>query len=74
MFVSFLCVSNQAPFATFKIILIAKSRQSFVEMAMTILKVSLPQLSDVGLYTCVATSSSGETSWSAYLDVRGLSQ
>lgn len=28
----------------------------------------------MGLYTCVATSSSGETSWSAYLDVRGLSQ
>lgn len=34
----------------------------------------LPQLSDMGLYTCVATSSSGETSWSAYLDVRGLSR
>lgn len=30
-----------------------------------------PQLSDSGLYTCVATSSSGETSWSAFLDVRG---
>ncbi|CDR06996.1 unnamed protein product [Oncorhynchus mykiss] len=29
-----------------------------------------PQLSDSGLYTCVATSSSGETSWSAFLDVR----
>lgn len=36
--------------------------------------VFLPQLSDMGLYTCVATSFSGETSWSAYLDVRGLSQ
>lgn len=34
----------------------------------------LLQLSDTGLYTCVATSSSGETSWSAYLDVRGLLQ
>lgn len=29
------------------------------------------QLSDSGLYTCLATSSSGETSWSAFLDVRG---
>ncbi|XP_056140183.1 roundabout homolog 2-like [Lampris incognitus] len=28
------------------------------------------KLSDTGLFTCVATSSSGETSWSAYLDVR----
>lgn len=31
-------------------------------------------MSDSGLYTCVATSSSGETSWSAFLDVRGLPQ
>ncbi|KAJ3588698.1 hypothetical protein NHX12_009552 [Muraenolepis orangiensis] len=28
------------------------------------------QLSDAGLFTCVATSSTGETSWSAFLDVR----
>ncbi|XP_030648056.1 roundabout homolog 2-like [Chanos chanos] len=28
------------------------------------------KLSDSGLYTCLATSSSGETSWSAFLDVR----
>uniref|UniRef100_A0A8C6WW74 Ig-like domain-containing protein n=1 Tax=Neogobius melanostomus TaxID=47308 RepID=A0A8C6WW74_9GOBI len=33
----------------------------------------IQSLSDSGLYTCVATSSSGETSWSAYLDVGGLS-
>lgn len=29
------------------------------------------QLSDSGIYTCVATSSSGETSWSAFLEVKG---
>ena len=29
------------------------------------------QISDTGTYTCVATSSSGETSWSAVLDVTG---
>ncbi|KPP73514.1 hypothetical protein Z043_107396 [Scleropages formosus] len=28
------------------------------------------QLSDSGIYTCVATSSSGETSWSAFLEVK----
>ncbi|XP_034063106.1 roundabout homolog 2 isoform X4 [Gymnodraco acuticeps] len=28
------------------------------------------KLSDSGIYTCVATSSSGETSWSAYLEVK----
>lgn len=31
------------------------------------------QLSDSGIYTCVAASSSGETSWSAFLDVKGTS-
>lgn len=31
----------------------------------------LNQLSDSGIYTCVAASSSGETSWSAFLEVRG---
>uniref|UniRef100_A0A8C5NFE1 Roundabout homolog 2-like n=1 Tax=Gouania willdenowi TaxID=441366 RepID=A0A8C5NFE1_GOUWI len=36
------------------------------------LQIQSTKLSDSGLYTCVATSSSGETSWSAYLDVRGL--
>ncbi|KAM4726792.1 LOW QUALITY PROTEIN: roundabout homolog 2-like [Anableps anableps] len=34
------------------------------------LQIQNTRLSDFGLYTCVATSSSGETSWSAYLDVR----
>ncbi|XP_037605221.1 roundabout homolog 2-like isoform X3 [Sebastes umbrosus] len=34
------------------------------------LQIQSTRLSDLGLYTCVATSSSGETSWSAYLDVR----
>uniref|UniRef100_A0A1A8JH97 Roundabout, axon guidance receptor, homolog 2 n=1 Tax=Nothobranchius kuhntae TaxID=321403 RepID=A0A1A8JH97_NOTKU len=34
------------------------------------LQIQNTRLSDSGLYTCVATSSSGETSWSAYLDVR----
>ncbi|KAI4813876.1 hypothetical protein KUCAC02_003097, partial [Chaenocephalus aceratus] len=33
------------------------------------LQIQNTRLSDLGLYTCVATSSSGETSWSAYLDV-----
>uniref|UniRef100_A0A7N6BU83 Roundabout, axon guidance receptor, homolog 2 (Drosophila) n=1 Tax=Anabas testudineus TaxID=64144 RepID=A0A7N6BU83_ANATE len=36
------------------------------------LQIQNTRLSDSGLYTCVATSSTGETSWSAYLDVRGL--
>lgn len=36
--------------------------------------ICLSKLSDTGLYTCVATSSSGETSWSAFLDVRGQFQ
>uniref|UniRef100_UPI003AAF281C roundabout homolog 2-like n=1 Tax=Centroberyx gerrardi TaxID=166262 RepID=UPI003AAF281C len=34
------------------------------------LQIQSTRLSDSGLFTCVATSSSGETSWSAYLDVR----
>uniref|UniRef100_A0A673Z7W8 Roundabout guidance receptor 2 n=1 Tax=Salmo trutta TaxID=8032 RepID=A0A673Z7W8_SALTR len=34
------------------------------------LQIQSTRLSDSGLYTCVATSSSGETSWSAFLDVR----
>ncbi|KAM8898928.1 roundabout homolog 2-like isoform 2-T2 [Spinachia spinachia] len=34
------------------------------------LQIQSTRLSDLGLYTCVATSSSGETAWSAYLDVR----
>ncbi|XP_010780302.1 roundabout homolog 2-like isoform X2 [Notothenia coriiceps] len=33
------------------------------------LQIQNTRLSDLGLYTCVATSSSGETSWSADLDV-----
>eukprot|EP00063_Salmo_salar_P018783 XP_013993618.1 PREDICTED: roundabout homolog 2-like [Salmo salar] len=36
------------------------------------LQIQSSRLSDSGLYTCVATSSSGETSWSAFLDVRGI--
>ncbi|KAL0994173.1 hypothetical protein UPYG_G00118740 [Umbra pygmaea] len=34
------------------------------------LQIQNTRLSDSGLYTCVATSSSGETSWNAFLDVR----
>ncbi|XP_066507846.1 roundabout homolog 2-like isoform X5 [Hoplias malabaricus] len=34
------------------------------------LQIKNTKLSDSGLYTCLATSSSGETSWSAFLDVR----
>ncbi|XP_013859386.1 roundabout homolog 2 isoform X1 [Austrofundulus limnaeus] len=34
------------------------------------LQIQNTRLSDSGLYTCLATSSSGETSWSAYLDVK----
>ncbi|KAG7322273.1 hypothetical protein KOW79_013619 [Hemibagrus wyckioides] len=34
------------------------------------LQIQNVKLSDSGLYTCLATSSSGETSWSAFLDVR----
>ncbi|CAL8362757.1 unnamed protein product [Lota lota] len=34
------------------------------------LQIQDTQLSDAGLFTCVASSSTGETSWSAYLDVR----
>ncbi|XP_028976999.1 roundabout homolog 2 isoform X3 [Esox lucius] len=34
------------------------------------LQIMSTRLSDSGLYTCVATSSTGETSWSAFLDVR----
>ncbi|XP_016897412.1 roundabout homolog 2-like isoform X2 [Cynoglossus semilaevis] len=34
------------------------------------LQIQNTRLSDSGLYTCVATSSSGETSWSAFLDVK----
>uniref|UniRef100_A0A6Q2Y195 Roundabout, axon guidance receptor, homolog 2 (Drosophila) n=1 Tax=Esox lucius TaxID=8010 RepID=A0A6Q2Y195_ESOLU len=37
------------------------------------LQIMSTRLSDSGLYTCVATSSTGETSWSAFLDVRGKS-
>ncbi|XP_077448156.1 roundabout homolog 2-like isoform X1 [Stigmatopora argus] len=33
------------------------------------LQIQNAKLTDSGLYTCVATSSSGETSWSAFLDV-----
>nr|XP_020641093.1 roundabout homolog 2 isoform X4 [Pogona vitticeps] len=33
------------------------------------LQIKLLRISDTGTYTCVATSSSGETSWSAVLDV-----
>ncbi|KAJ8275527.1 hypothetical protein COCON_G00072790 [Conger conger] len=34
------------------------------------LQIHNTRLSDCGMYTCVASSSSGETSWSAYLEVR----
>ncbi|XP_053097244.1 roundabout homolog 2 isoform X3 [Pangasianodon hypophthalmus] len=34
------------------------------------LQIQNVKLSDSGLYTCLATSSSGETSWSAFLDIR----
>ncbi|KAG7516824.1 roundabout-like 2-like isoform X2 [Solea senegalensis] len=34
------------------------------------LQIQNTRLSDSGLYTCVATSSCGETSWSAFLDVK----
>uniref|UniRef100_A0AAR2KXJ8 Roundabout, axon guidance receptor, homolog 2 (Drosophila) n=1 Tax=Pygocentrus nattereri TaxID=42514 RepID=A0AAR2KXJ8_PYGNA len=34
------------------------------------LQIKNAKLSDSGLYTCLATSSSGETSWSAFLDIR----
>ncbi|XP_035391761.1 roundabout homolog 2-like [Electrophorus electricus] len=34
------------------------------------LQIQNTKLSDSGLYTCLASSSSGETSWSAFLDVR----
>ncbi|XP_072769921.1 roundabout homolog 2-like isoform X3 [Nerophis lumbriciformis] len=37
------------------------------------LQMQSAKLSDSGLYTCVATSSSGETSWSAYLDIKDSS-
>lgn len=32
-----------------------------------------PQLGDTGFYTCVASSPSGEASWTAYLQVEGMS-
>ncbi|XP_061637139.1 roundabout homolog 2 isoform X3 [Phyllopteryx taeniolatus] len=34
------------------------------------LQITNIKLSDSGIYTCVATSSSGETSWSAFLEVK----
>ncbi|XP_037124494.1 roundabout homolog 2 isoform X5 [Syngnathus acus] len=34
------------------------------------LQITNLKLSDSGIYTCVATSSSGETSWSAFLEVK----
>ncbi|XP_076002548.1 roundabout homolog 2 [Genypterus blacodes] len=34
------------------------------------LQIKSVKLSDSGIYTCVATSSSGETSWSAFLEVK----
>uniref|UniRef100_A0AAQ4RV36 Si:ch1073-83m3.1 n=1 Tax=Gasterosteus aculeatus aculeatus TaxID=481459 RepID=A0AAQ4RV36_GASAC len=34
------------------------------------LQIKNVKLSDSGIYTCVATSSSGETSWSAFLEVK----
>ncbi|XP_063058470.1 roundabout homolog 2-like [Engraulis encrasicolus] len=38
------------------------------------LQIKDTKLSDSGLYTCLATSSTGETSWSAFLDVRESSE
>ncbi|CAN9511216.1 unnamed protein product [Ophioblennius macclurei] len=37
------------------------------------LQIKSIKLSDSGIYTCVATSSSGETSWSAFLEVKEAS-
>ncbi|XP_062870656.1 roundabout homolog 2-like [Trichomycterus rosablanca] len=34
------------------------------------LQIQNVKLSDLGMYTCVATSSSGETSWGAFLDIK----
>ena len=31
----------------------------------------LPQLGDTGMYTCIASTPSGEASWKAYLEVQG---
>uniref|UniRef100_A0A8C4GRS2 Roundabout, axon guidance receptor, homolog 2 (Drosophila) n=1 Tax=Dicentrarchus labrax TaxID=13489 RepID=A0A8C4GRS2_DICLA len=44
------------------------SRMSLQELGS--LQIKNIKLSDSGVYTCVATSSSGETSWSAFLEVK----
>uniref|UniRef100_A0A3B5L3F9 Uncharacterized protein n=1 Tax=Xiphophorus couchianus TaxID=32473 RepID=A0A3B5L3F9_9TELE len=44
------------------------SRMSLQELGS--LQIKNIKLSDSGIYTCVATSSSGETSWSAFLEVK----
>uniref|UniRef100_A0A3Q3JZX9 Roundabout, axon guidance receptor, homolog 2 (Drosophila) n=1 Tax=Monopterus albus TaxID=43700 RepID=A0A3Q3JZX9_MONAL len=44
------------------------SRMSLEELGS--LQIKNIKLSDSGIYTCVATSSSGETSWSAFLEVK----
>ncbi|KAM4589569.1 roundabout homolog 2 isoform 5-T5 [Fundulus diaphanus] len=44
------------------------SRMSLQELGS--LQIKNVKLSDSGIYTCVATSSSGETSWSAFLEVK----
>ncbi|XP_054901263.1 roundabout homolog 2 isoform X3 [Poeciliopsis prolifica] len=47
------------------------SRMSLQELGS--LQIKNIKLSDSGIYTCVATSSSGETSWSAFLEVKDSS-
>uniref|UniRef100_A0A8C9QY43 Roundabout, axon guidance receptor, homolog 2 (Drosophila) n=1 Tax=Scleropages formosus TaxID=113540 RepID=A0A8C9QY43_SCLFO len=44
------------------------NRMSLLELGSLVIRDL--RLSDSGIYTCVATSSSGETSWSAFLEVK----